>query len=58
MSLHPKKKSDLLPYLDTAISNAKNLYEVKKQLTPSNAAPCTTVFELLEFLLPYIKDES
>ena len=50
--------SILLPYLDTAISNAKNLYEVKKQLTPSNAAPCTTVFELLEFLLPYIKDES
>ncbi|MBQ8540809.1 MAG: RloB domain-containing protein [Clostridia bacterium] len=50
--------SILRPKLDTAISNAKKLYEEKQGLTPTDASPCTTVFQLIETLLPYIKEEN
>lgn len=50
--------SVLLPKLNTALSNAKLLYTEKQGLTPSEASPCTMVFQLIEMLLPYIKDES
>ena len=57
-----KNRSDmfsiLLPYLDTALINARKLYEPKKALPPSDASPCTMVFQLIETLLPYIKEES
>lgn len=48
----------LRPKMDTAIANAKRLYNEKQGLTPTEAAPCTTVFQLIETLLPYIKEES
>ncbi len=46
--------SVLKPYIETAIVNAKKLYAEKKKLVPSEASPCTTVFQLIEALLPYI----
>lgn len=48
----------LRPRMGTAIANAKRLYSEKQGLTPTEAAPCTTVFQLIETLLPYIKEES
>jgi len=48
----------LRPRMETAIANAKRLYSEKQGLTPTEAAPCTTVFQLIETLLPYIKEES
>lgn len=48
----------LRPRMETAIANAKMLYSQKQGLTPAEAAPCTTVFQLIEALLPYIKEES
>lgn len=50
--------SILRPKIGTAISNAKRLYEEKQGLTPTEASPCTTVFQLIETLLPYIKEEN
>ena len=49
--------SILRPYVDTAIKNAKKLYDEKSACTPTDAAPCTTAFQLLEVLLPYINEE-
>ena len=48
----------LFPFIDTAIKNAKKLYSAKVELTPTEASPCTTVFQLLECLLPYINKEN
>lgn len=48
----------LYPKIETAIANAQKLYNEKQELTPSKAAPCTTVFQLIKKLLPYIKKES
>ena len=42
----------LRPRMETAIANAKRLYSEKQGLTPTEAAPCTTVFQLIETLLP------
>lgn len=46
--------SVLLPYLDTAISNAKRLDDRNKGKLPSRSAPGTKVYELLEKLRPYL----
>ncbi len=46
----------LLPYIQTAMNNAKKLYKEKQASPPASAAPCTKVFELLEVLLPYIQE--
>lgn len=46
----------LQPMLDDAILNAKKLYAENDGRTPSDSAPCTTVFQLIEELLPYIKE--
>ena len=48
----------LRPNLAVAIANAKRLCDEKKGLTPTKAAPCTMVFELIEALLPYIEERN
>lgn len=51
--------SILLPNISIAISNAKRLYTESfenQNKTPSESSPCTTVFQLIEKLLPYIKE--
>ena len=48
----------LRPNMAVAIANAKRLYNEKEGLTPTEAAPCTKVFELIEMLLPYIKESN
>ena len=59
---YKKNRNDMFeilrPKMDIAIANAKRLYNEKQGLTPTEAAPCTTVFQLIETLLPYIKEES
>jgi hypothetical protein len=44
----------LRPYLNDAIRNAKKLDEYNRYRTPSNAAPGTKVYELMELLRPYL----
>lgn len=44
----------LRPYMDTAIRNAKKLEELHKGYAPSQAAPGTKMYELLEKLKPYL----
>ena len=44
----------LKDYLDTAIKNAKRLDEINADKTPSESAPGTRVYELIEQLRPYI----
>lgn len=44
----------LLPYIDTAISNAKRLDESNAGKTPAASTPGTKVFELIEKLRPYL----
>jgi hypothetical protein len=59
---YKKNRNDMFeilrPQMDTAIVNAKRLYNEKQELTPTEATPCTTVFQLIETLLPYIKEGS
>ena len=58
----PYRKNDkgmfnlLEPLVDTAISNARKLERLNKGKTPSASAPGTKVHELLEYLMPYIRD--
>ena len=52
----PKIFSVLFPYMETAIDNAKHLRALYPENTsPSQCAPCTTFYELLEVLMPYLK---
>ena len=44
----------LRPYLDTAIENAKWLEKRQNDKLPSEANPCTKVYELVELLNKYI----
>lgn len=44
----------LRPYLETAIASAKRLDQDNADLPPSQAAPGTKVYELLEKLKPYL----
>ncbi len=44
----------LRPFLDVAIHNARKLDELNAGRTPSASAPGTKVYELLEFLRPYL----
>lgn len=46
--------SILRPYLDTALDNAGKLAKVNQGRRPSQSAPGTRVFELMEKLLPYL----
>ena len=45
----------LMPYVDTAISNAKKLEEANAGKTPAESAPGTKVYILVEHLLPYLR---
>lgn len=55
---YKKNRSDmyalLRPYLETAIAFAKRLDQDNADLPPSQAAPGTKVYELLEKLKPYL----
>lgn len=57
---YSKNRSDmyelLRPMLDFAIANAKRLEERNKGKSPSNSAPGTKVYELLEVLKPYLSE--
>lgn len=44
----------LMPYIDRAIDHAKKLETYNKGKTPSDAAPGTKMYELIEKLKPYI----
>lgn len=46
----------LLPYMDTAIGNAKKLASENAEKTPAASAPGTKVYELIEQLKPYLED--
>jgi len=43
------------PFMDDAIRNAKKLDEINKGRLPSQSAPGTKVYELVEMLLPYLR---
>lgn len=45
----------LEPFMRDAIRNAKKLDEINKGRLPSQAAPGTKVYELVEMLLPYLR---
>ncbi len=47
----------LAPFLDFAIANAKRLSQIHVGKNPSQSAPGTRVYELIEKLLPYLKEE-
>lgn len=44
----------LYPYMDIAIRNARNLNDINHGRCPSEAAPGTKVYELIEKLRPYL----
>ena len=46
----------LYPYMNSAILNAKKLDELNTGKQPSEAAPGTKVYELVEKLKPYLTD--
>jgi len=48
----------LYPLLDFAIANAKRLEKQNAGRTPSQSKPGTKVFQLLEKLKPYLKEET
>ena len=48
----------LRPYIDCAIRNAKKLDDVNKGKQPSNAAPGTKVYEVIDYLWPYLSDQN
>ena len=45
----------LRPYMDIAIANAKRLDKQNEGRKPSESAPGTKVYELVEMLKPYLK---
>lgn len=55
---YSKSRSDmyqlLQPYLKTALANARKLDQINRGKRPSQAAPGTKVFELVEKLMPYL----
>ena len=48
----------LLPYMETAIANAKRLDQLNVGKTPSSAAPGRKVYELIEILKPYLVENT
>ena len=46
----------LRPYMDIAIANAKRLDKQNEGRKPSESAPGTKVYELVEMLKPYLSD--
>lgn len=46
----------LRPYMDMAIANAKSLDAINYGKAPSKAAPGTKVYELVEWLRPYLPE--
>lgn len=55
----PQIFSLLFPNIKTAIKNAKNLRALYSEKTPpSQCAPCTNFYELIEELWPYLKPKS
>lgn len=59
---YKKNRTDMFevlrPYTQTAIRHAKMLHRDNRGKKPSESAPGTMVFELIEMLLPYIEEES
>lgn len=53
-SNRPDMFSVLKPYVKAALSNAKKLNELNKAKKPSQSAPGTKVYELVEKLQPYL----
>ncbi len=55
---YKKNRSDmysvLRPYMDVAINNAKRLNNINVGRTPADSAPGTKVYELVEYLKPYL----
>lgn len=52
----PQIFSRLFPHIRTAISNAKRIRALyTKNTPPSQCAPCTTFYELIETLWPYLQ---
>ena len=50
----PDMYAVLRPFIDTAIINARKLDKRNAGKVPSNAAPGTKVYELIEKLKPYL----
>lgn len=46
----------LRPYMDMAIVNARRLSEINGGRAPASAAPGTKVYELIEMLIPYLRE--
>ena len=46
----------LRPYMDNALANAKRLDKRNEGRKPSEAAPGTKVYELIEILKPYLAE--
>lgn len=44
----------LRPYMDNAIHHAHRLDKINQGRTPSESAPGTKIYELVEILLPYL----
>lgn len=55
---YTKNRSDmysvLRPYIDVAINNAKRLDKTNAGRTPADSSPGTKVYELVEYLKPYL----
>ncbi len=45
----------LYPHVQTAIKNAKKLANIHSNKTPSQSAPATQMYQLIELLYPYFK---
>lgn len=56
--VYKKNRADmysiLRPYMDVAINNAKRLKKINVGKTPADSAPGTKVYELVEYLKPYL----
>lgn len=48
----------LRPFMEVAIANAKRLDKTNAGKSPASAAPGTKVYELIEKLIPYLRDDA
>ncbi len=59
---YEKNRADMFdilrPYMDVAIANARKLERQNVGKPPANAAPGTKVYELIEKLLPYLREKN
>ncbi len=58
---YEKNRTDMFqvlrPYMDMAIINAKKLDAYNKGKPPASAAPGTKIYELIEKLIPYLREK-